>query len=228
VTKNTGDAIKWTPSAGLSNVTAFSVEASPLTTTTYTASVTNSNGCSSSRTITISVNEPPYFTRSPLGDTTIYIGEKIQLVIVTTAVNINYTWSPDENISCVHCNNPWVSPVQTTTYTVNLTDNCFNYDEKFLVNVIKDFYLEAPTAFTPNGDSNDDEFRFEEKNIKNFELKIFNRWGEIVFSTNDVAKGWDGTVNGHAQNIDTYIYKVKAETIHGYTFEKKGEFLLLR
>ncbi len=100
--------------------------------------------------------------------------------------------------------------------------------ENFNIDVVRDFYLEAPSAFTPNGDSNNDLFRFEAKNILEFDLKIFNRWGEIVFSTSDVSQGWDGNVNGHAQNIDTYKYTVKARSIHGYEFEKSGEFLLLR
>jgi gliding motility-associated-like protein len=111
---------------------------------------------------------------------------------------------------------------------VELKDGCFDVIEKFNIEVISDFYLEAPSAFSPNGDSYNDLFRFEAKNITNFELKIFNRWGEIVFSTNDINHGWDGNVNGHAQNIDTYKYLVKAETIHGYKFEKSGEFLLLK
>jgi gliding motility-associated-like protein len=163
-----------------------------------------------------------------LSDTTINIGERIQLIVLTSANNVSYTWSPHENISCLHCNNPWVAPTETVTYTVETKNDCFDFFESFIVEVIRDFYLEAPSAFTPNGDSNNDLFMFEEKNIKNFDLKIFNRWGEIVFSTNDLHEGWDGNVNGHAQNIDTYKYAVKAETIHGYKFEKRGEFLLLK
>lgn len=228
VSKETGWSIKWTPSSGLSSNSAFTTTASPSKTTTYTAIVTNNNGCSSSKKKTIVVNQPFDLTRSPAGDTTIYIGEKIQLIIETAESNITYAWSPGINISCTQCSNPWVYPVETTTYTVKTKNNCFDFSEEFLVNVIRDFYLEAPSAFTPNGDSNNDIFRFEANNITNYDLKIFNRWGEIVFSTNDINQGWDGSVNGHAQNIDTYKYLVKAETIHGYKFEKKGEFLLLK
>lgn len=228
VTQATGDAIKWSPTSGVSNVISFTTRVSPTSTTTYTATVTNTYGCSSSQMKKIMVNQPFDLTRSPLGDTTIYIGEKVQLIVLTSTSNVNYSWSPDEKISCLHCNNPWVSPVQTTTYTVETNNNCFDFAEKFLINVIKDFYLEAPSAFTPNGDSNNDEFRFKWNNIKSFNLKIFNRWGEIVFSTDDINESWDGTVNGHLQNIDTYIYKVKAETLHGHKFEKRGEFLLLK
>jgi len=166
--------------------------------------------------------------RSPLSDTTINIGDKVQLIVTTSVPNVGYNWSPAGNISCTDCSNPWVSPTATTTYTVNTKNSCFDFIESFLVEVIRDFYLEAPSAFTPNGDSNNDLFLFEEKNIKSFELKIFNRWGVMVFSTNDLREGWDGNVNGHPQNIDTYKYALKAESLHGYKFEKRGEFLLIR
>jgi gliding motility-associated-like protein len=228
VNKETGWSIKWTPSSGLSSNSAFTTTASPSKTTTYTAIVTNTYGCSSSKKKTILVNQPYDLSRSPVGDTTIYIGETIQLIINTAESNVTYAWSPGYNISCTKCSNPWVSPTETTTYTVKTKNNCFDFSEEFLVNVIRDFYLEAPSAFTPNGDSNNDIFRFEANNITNFNLKIFNRWGEIVFATNDINQGWDGSVNSHAQNIDTYKYLVKAETVHGYKFEKMGEFLLLK
>lgn len=228
VNNNSGKAIKWTPSSGLSNTSAFTTTAKPTVSTTYTAQVTDVYGCTGSRKKTIMVNQPFDLSRSPLSDTSIYLGEKVQLIVLTTAGNVSYSWSPNNNISCLNCNDPWVAPTKSVTYTVETKNDCFDFTENFNVEVIRDFYLEAPSAFTPNGDSNNDLFKFEEKNVKNFDLKIFNRWGEIVFSTNDVNQGWDGNVNGHAQNIDTYVYSVKAETIHGYKFEKKGEFLLLK
>jgi gliding motility-associated-like protein len=228
VSKNPGEEIKWTPSSGLSDPSAFITTASPASSTTYKAEVTDANGCKASKEKTIVVNQPFDLTRLPLGDTSIFLGERVQLIVLTGTEDLKYSWSPDYNISCLNCNNPWVAPTETMTYTVETSNDCFNFSEEFKVEVINDFYLEAPAAFTPNGDSNNDSFKFEEKNITNFELKIFNRWGEIVFSTNDVQLGWDGNVNGHPQNTDTYKYSVEAVTIHGYKFGKKGEFLLLR
>jgi hypothetical protein len=192
VSEGSGSKIKWTPSTGLSSTSTFTVTAKPSTSTTYTAVVTNTNSCSASRKKTILVNQQFDFSRFPLNDTSIYLGEKIQLIVSTSAVNVNYKWSPDDNISCLTCNNPWVNPTQSITYTVEAENGCINEVVKFNIEVIADFYLEAPSAFTPNGDSNNDLFRFEERNIANFELKIFN------------------------------------VTIHGYAFEKKGEFLLLK
>jgi gliding motility-associated-like protein len=228
VKKNSGDKIRWSPTTGLSDPSAFTLTANPKVSTTYTAKLTNSYGCTTSHMKTILVNEPFDFTRIPLNDTSIYLGETIQMTVKTRSSNVTYRWSPADDLSCFHCSNPWVTPTSSATYTVELKDGCFDVIEKFNIEVISDFYLEAPSAFSPNGDSYNDLFRFEAKNITNFELKIFNRWGEIVFSTNDINHGWDGNVNGHAQNIDTYKYLVKAETIHGYKFEKSGEFLLLK
>jgi gliding motility-associated-like protein len=228
VVKEIGSTISWTPATGLSSSSAFVTTAAPEVTTTYTATVTNAAGCSSQSEKTILVNQPFDLIRYPAGDTTIYLGQKAQLMIQTSAESIKYSWEPETRISCTHCNNPWVSPVSTTTYTARVTNDCFDLTEKFNVNVIADFYLEAPSAFTPNGDGNNDIFSFESKNITYFNLKIFNRWGELVFSTTDVNAGWDGSFIGHLQNVDTYKYMLEATSIHGYSFEKRGEFLLLK
>jgi gliding motility-associated-like protein len=228
VSQDAGSGIKWTPPTGLSSTTSFSVTAQPTNSITYTAVVTNIYGCSASRKKAILVHPLFGLSRLPLNDTSIYLGDKIQLVVTTSVGNVTYSWSPNVNISCLSCNNPWVNPAQSITYIVEAGNGCIDEAVKFNIEVIADFYLEAPSAFTPNGDSNNDIFKFEERNIKDFELKIFNRWGEIVFSTDDVQKGWDGNVNGHPQNIDTYKYTVKAVTVHGYAFERKGEFLLIK
>jgi gliding motility-associated-like protein len=228
VNANAGKTIRWTPATGLNSTSSFTVTARPAGAITYTVLITNTYGCSASKTKKIMVNRPFDLSRFPRGDTSIFIGEKLQLLIQTSAESVKYLWSPNSHISCSKCYDPWVSPVKSTTYKVETTNGCFDFLENFNVEVIKDFYLEAPSAFTPNGDLKNDIFIFESKNIRNFDLKIFNRWGKIVFSTNDISRGWDGNVNGHLQNIDTYKYLVKAETIHGYKFEKSGEFLLLK
>jgi len=228
VNEDSGWKITWSPAEGVSDPQSFTTIVLPTETTTYRAQVTDTFGCSATREKTIVINQPFNFSRSPVSDTTIYIGESIQLLIEADSDDVSYSWTPNENISCLNCNNPIVNPTSNVTYKVEITNNCFDFTESFTIEVITDFYLEAPTAFSPNGDLNNDVFLFESKNIENFDLKIFNRWGEIVFSSNDINSGWDGKVNDHAQNIDTYTYFIKAETIHGYKFEKKGSFLLLK
>jgi gliding motility-associated-like protein len=161
-------------------------------------------------------------------DTTVYYGNSILLKVHTGQDNLVYVWTPDYNITCLDCANPIVSPTYDVTYLVKASRDCYRITETINVDVVRDFYLEAPTAFTPNGDANNDEFRFESANIQDFELNIFNRWGEIVFSTHDVTSGWDGTVKGRLQNMDTYVWVAKATSTHGYSFEKRGNFILLK
>ncbi len=228
VNKLDGWKIKWSPTSGIDNSTAFTVAASPTATTTYLATVTDAYGCTSTNGKTILINQLANYLRVPRADTTISIGDKINLSIITGSPDITYSWSPQYNISCTDCNNPLVNPTKDASYTVQIKNNCVDFTEKFNIKVIYDFYLEAPSAFTPNGDSNNDVFSFEETNIQTFELKIFNRWGQLVFSTNDLNEGWDGTFKGRVQNADTYTYMVKAETVKGYKFEKSGNFLLLK
>jgi gliding motility-associated-like protein len=227
-TDSTGWSIVWSPSSSVNNSTSFVVTASPSSTTTYTVKVTDENGCIASKEKTVYVNQIPNISRIPTGDTTINIGQTIQLIVNADTTGLSYAWSPNYNISCINCNNPYVSPTKTTTYTVEITNSCVDTKEYFVVNVVYDYYLQAPTAFTPNGDSNNDVFKFEQNDIQSIDLKIYNRWGKVVFSTTDVDQGWDGTVNGHVQDMDTYTYYVKVTTIYGYKFEQRGSFLLLK
>ncbi len=227
-TGDTGTKINWIPATGLNDPSSFITAANPAKTTTYTAIVNNVFGCITTRAKTIFVYNPADVTRQPAGDTSITIGERIPLLIESGSDDTRYIWSPDYRISCLQCKDPLVAPEKDVTYKVEVKNICYDIVENFNIRVIIDFYLEAPTAFSPNGDSNNDIFKFESQNIKSFDLKIFNRWGEIVFSTSDVTAGWDGKVNGHPQNIDTYTFYVKAESMHGYKFEKKGSFLLLK
>jgi gliding motility-associated-like protein len=68
-----------------------------------------------------------------------------------------------------------------------------------------------PSAFTPNGDGINDFFGVKAEGIKKFKLEIFNRWGEVVFQSEDISSLWDGTFQGEKiKNTDVYVYQVKA------------------
>jgi gliding motility-associated-like protein len=227
VSHNNNWKVLWQPSDGLSNQNSFSPVAKPDNTTTYFVKVTSENNCETDAKKTIIVKQPFDLKRLPVGDTSIFIGQKIQLSILSDS-GVKYEWSPNYKISCMSCSNPFVAPEKTTVYSVKVKDKCYTAIQTFNLNVIVDYFLEAPNAFTPNGDNNNDIFRFEMKDIKKYELKIFNRWGDLIFWTENPDKGWDGKFNGKLQNIDTYSYFIKAETIYGYKFEKKGNLLLLK
>lgn len=95
----------------------------------------------------------------------------------------------------------------------------------------------VPNAFTPNNDGLNDEFKVEGKALRNldgegfaqFELAIFNRWGERVFKTNKPTEGWDGTdASGKKLSQGTFIFKMNAVSKQGKSFAKKGKLTLIR
>jgi gliding motility-associated-like protein len=86
----------------------------------------------------------------------------------------------------------------------------------------------VPTAFSPNGDGQNDVLFVRGYNFIEFELMIFNRWGELVFTTRDAARGWDGTFQGEPQPVDAYQYLLRGKCIDGQITTSKGTITLLR
>lgn len=71
----------------------------------------------------------------------------------------------------------------------------------------------APNSITPNNDLLNDSFIIKGVDIKEFHMMIFNRWGELVFETNDMETGWNGTIKGKLAEQDVYIWRIKYKTL---------------
>lgn len=93
-------------------------------------------------------------------------------------------------------------------YGLKVTNQCGSSSDEIIISkgVCK---IIVPDAFTPNNDNRNDVFRalFGE-NVVSFKMQIFNRWGQLIFQSNDIRKGWDGTFNGQAQNTGQYIWQI--------------------
>jgi len=130
-----------------------------------------------------------------------------------------------------------------TSYTPNLDD--FEFEAKYQIKAISttgkesfsntytipiDVKLFLPNAFTPNGDNINDELSVKgsTKRIKSFEIQIYNRWGNPVFSSTDPSKTWDGKLQDKNVPSDTYSFKINAQLNDGKELTKSGKFLLLR
>jgi gliding motility-associated-like protein len=85
-----------------------------------------------------------------------------------------------------------------------------------------------PTAFSPNGDGENDILYVRGAAIQTLDLKIYNRWGQLVFETRSQEKGWDGTFNGEPQPIEAYAYVLSVTFIDGTAKLLKGNITLLR
>lgn len=96
------------------------------------------------------------------------------------------------------------------------------------IKIIKEPNLFHPSAFTPNSDGLNDLFKVIGQFTAAVEFKIFNRWGELLFLTNDLDKGWDGTYKGSAMPEGTYVFRAYLTDLAGRTSERSGTILLLR
>ncbi len=94
--------------------------------------------------------------------------------------------------------------------------------------ILKDPNLFHPTAFTPNGDNLNDTFTVFGQYVVDFEMNIFNRWGELLFTTNDINSGWDGIYKGREMPEGTYTFIANITDSTGRTFKRSGSVLLLR
>jgi gliding motility-associated-like protein len=225
-----GDVIHWDPPEGLSDADSFNPLAFPVSTTTYTAeSRSLLTGCRNSAHVTVMVQPEPDITVQP-GDTSVIIGETVSLS-ADSLNDVIYSWSPSDGLSCSHCTSPVAQPFQTTDYTLTTedTNHCFSKTYNVHIEIIEEYSLEVPTAFTPNGDNQNDVIYVKGWGIKKLlEFRIYNRWGNEVFFSDDINRGWDGMYNGKIQNIDTYVYTVTVELYNGSIRTKKGTINLLR
>lgn len=86
-----------------------------------------------------------------------------------------------------------------------------------------------PTAFTPNGDGKNDQFRpMLFGNVKSYRFTVYNRWGEIVFQTAELQKGWNGKITGLQQETSVFIWTCTYQLEGGEIKQEKGTVMLVR
>ncbi len=226
---NGGNVISWSPSQGLSNTGVYSPIANPDSSIWYHATIYDTHNCVNSDSIFVFVQQIPSLTHIP--DTTIIIGEIVDVLANSDQSTVSYNWTPSYGLSCTTCPNPIAQPLTTTTYTIEIVDslNCFHIQSQLTIEVKEEYSIDVPTAFTPNGDGDNDIVYVRGWGIKNLlEFKIYNRWGECIFTTDDINQGWDGTFKGIKQNIETYAYTAKIQTYSGKVLTKNGLINLLK
>jgi gliding motility-associated-like protein len=135
-----------------------------------------------------------------------------------------YLWYNSSMNSSITITNPG-------TYWLQVTDqkNCKNKDSITvgIQQCLKGFYV--PSAFTPNRDGKNDLFRpLLFGNVKKYQFIIYNRWGEVVFETTDVSKGWDGNIKGTNQSTNVFVWLCYYEFEGEKTKFEKGTVVLIR
>ena len=135
-------------------------------------------------------------------DQTICKGDKVKLTVEGAKTCL---WSTGEKTLAIY-----VSPEVTTDFSILATDDYGNQKAGIItVTVANCELLFVPNAFTPNGDGQHDIFKPVGFGIRNYEIIIFSRNGQIVYNSRNFEDGWDGNVNGVPAPLGTYVYNIK-------------------
>jgi gliding motility-associated-like protein len=220
----TATSFSWSPAAGLNNASSPNPIANPSVTTTYSLTVT-SGGCTA-QTGTVTITLLTFNLNLAFNDTTIKEGQTITLISNSSAAS--YTWIPNNGfIKYANTSTPDVNPVNGTTYTVFAigSNGCWGADT-VRVNVTPDDELVFYSAFTPNGDGNNDYFYIG--NISKYPdnvLKIYNRYGQVIFTSSGYKNDWNGSYQGNDVPTGTYFYILYTNSPKG---NYKGSVTILR
>ena len=220
-----GVSYSWSPSLYLSNSTALQPVISPITSQSYTVIATSQYGCLDTLTYTATVYPAAVLY---LGDSvTLYPGQTYQMDPQTNCTE--FMWTPPSGLSNAYISNPVANPTVSTKYVVyGITEWGCKTSDSINIYVDPGTLLALPNAFTPgNGPNN--EFKIIKEGIASLNyFRIFNRWGNLVFETNNIDDGWNGDFNGVPQPLGVYVYEVEAVTSTGEIFKKHGNLTLLR
>ncbi len=219
-----GLSYAWSPASGLSDTSIANPLASPLTTTDYTVIMKDIHGCADSQLVHVAVY--PAAVLALPDSVNIYPGESYAM---EPGGNCSYYhWFPSSGLSGDNIANPLMRPEVGTRYFVNArTEQGCRVTDSVDV-LVKETVIDIPNAFTPGGDSNTT-FKPSKRGIASLKyFKVFNRWGQLVFETKDIEKGWDGTFHEKAQPLGVYTYVISAETDSGKPLIKEGNVTLLR
>lgn len=171
-------------------------------------------------TITFEVLQRPEFSIG--NDTSICLSEEIT-ISGPSGVD-EYRWSTGETTQSI----VFVEVPDEVAVTVT-TNGCSNSDVIFVDERKEDcYYVKIPSAFSPNNDDLNDVLKIFLLRIKSFDLKIYNRWGELMFETNNANVLWDGFYKGELQDMAVYQYYVDGVSISGDRFFRSGNVTLIR
>ncbi len=165
----------------------------------YTLTVTDTIDCIESTELHLTVNETPQIA---FADYDTLFAESGFILEAGSGFE-SYLWNTGDTTDAIQVSNEGLYSVFVTS-----TESCKSTDSVTVLWGGEPFYL--PNAFTPNGDGLNDEFKPVQRYdfVKTYHLSIYNRWGEMIFETGDIEKGWDGTYKGQLVQQGTYVYRI--------------------
>jgi len=150
-------------------------------------------------------------------------------------ITLNATWPSSGYLWQDGTTNAHFTANKTGTYWVDVTDkNGCTKRDSVIVNIqgCNECDLYIPSAFTPNNDGLNDLFRTFPNcaniGLQKFKMTVYNRWGQVVFNSNNINSGWDGTYKRQLQNPGAYVYYIEYSFKEKQVVRKNGTIALLR
>jgi gliding motility-associated-like protein len=167
----------------------------------YQLTVTDTNGCKNRDSLIVFVRPAPEVVTN--ADTGVCPGLPANLM---AAGALNYIWAPATGLSAASGAAVTATPEETTIYYVTGTDTYGCKDSAAVKVEILECGLTIPNVFTPNADGKNDLFFIDYKGIRKYDLRIYNRWGRVVFESTRKDHFWDGRIDGTPAASGTYFY----------------------
>ena len=237
-----GTSYNWTNASTLINqgngsvgsiLYAINATATPFSTTDYVLSILNA-GCPNALLDTFHVNVVPPVIVNAGNDTSVVVGQPLQFNATSNEGTSDiFLWTPSIDLNNPNISNPigiYGSDIDSVRYIVRATDSvgCFG-EASILVKVFKtapDIFV--PNAFTPGGATNN-VFRPIAVGISSLDyFRIYNRWGQLVYTTSRLGDGWNGTFNGKPQDTGSFVWMVQGTTYTNKKISEKGTMTLIR
>jgi gliding motility-associated-like protein len=170
----------------------------------------------------ISANAVPQSIVHGESSTLTYVGDPGSIV----------TWSPNTNINPNTGYSVSATPDRPTTYTITITKGPCKETLTVFVDVNLNGCIDSdvfiPNTFTPNADGNNDILYVRGLKVQEVYFAVYNRWGEMVWETNDRTKGWDGIYKGKPADVGVFGWYLKVKCFDGQETFKKGNVTLIR
>jgi len=189
-----------------------SVFLSPTTNTTYDITITDSRGCSITKTVNVNVKSNSV-TATAIPDSIVVGYGPVQLNADTVG-NASFQWNPSQWLDDPASDHPVANPLDTVIYCVTATgyNGCKDSACVNVLVVIPEPQILIPNAFTPNNDGVNDTWHIIANDAcYSFEvIRVWNRWGMLVYDMSTTGGEWNGTFKGQPQAMETYFYYIKA------------------
>jgi len=223
-----GTQYLWMPAAGLNNNRIANPIAAPKYSTKYKVAVFDPTGCPKPAYDSVLVRVVPKVMAFAGRDTSVVINQPLQLNASGGSI---YQWFPSLGLSDPNINNPIATLSSDYTYylRVSSTEGCAAVDTINIHVFQTNPDIFVPTAFTPNNDKLNDFLIPLPVGIEQFDFfKVYNRFGQLIFSTTEVGKGWDGKIDGKEQSTGTFVWYVQGTDYFGKKIFKKGTSTLIK